>query len=90
VCDYNGITNQAPADAFGNALSGLSNYKVTVTVTRDNTVNLNGLNNNTGSGLYRVMRVDVTVTGPAGTSITLSGYRTNYNCNSTSDPGCKT
>jgi len=67
----------------------LGNYSVTVTVTRDATVSLNGLNNNTGTGLYRVVRVDVSVTGPNSTSITLSGYRTNYNCEAVTDPGCK-
>ena len=89
VCDYRNISNQAPANVFGSAITTLSNYKVTVTVTRDGTVSLNGLNNNTGSGLYRVMRVDVNVTGPNNTSVTLSGYRTNYNCEVTTDPGCK-
>jgi len=89
VCDYRNISNQAPANAFGTAILPLSGYKVTVTVTRDATVSLNGLNNNTGTGLYRVMRVDVNVTGPANTSITLSGYRTNYNCDAVTDSGCK-
>jgi len=88
VCDYRNITNQAPTNAFGNSV-GLPNYKVTVTVTRDATVSLNGLNNNTATSLYRVMRVDVNVTGPNNTSITLSGYRTNYNCETATDPGCK-
>ena len=89
VCDYRNVSNQAPANAFGTAIAPLSNYKVTVTVTRDATVSLNGLNNNTGTGLYRVVRVDVSVTGPNSTSITLSGYRTNYNCEAVTDPGCK-
>jgi MSHA pilin protein MshD len=89
VCDYRNISNAAPADATGTAITALGNYKVSVTVTRDGTVSLNGLNNNTGTGLYRVMRVDVNVTGPNSTSITLSGYRTNYNCDAVADSGCK-
>ena len=89
VCDYRNISNQAPANAAGSAIPTLSNYKVTVTVTRDDSTSLNGLNNNTGASLYRVMRVDVIVTGPNNTSITLSGYRTNYNCETATDPGCK-
>jgi MSHA pilin protein MshD len=88
VCDYASISNQAPADALGTPL-GLNSYKVTVTVTRDGVVSLNGINNNTGTGLYRVMRVDVNVTGPNNTSVTLSGYRTNYNCEAVTDAGCK-
>jgi MSHA pilin protein MshD len=89
VCDYRNISNQAPANAFGTAIGALANYRVTVTLTSDGTVSLNGLNNNTGTGLYRVVRVDVNVTGPNNTSITLSGYRTNYNCEAATDPGCK-
>jgi MSHA pilin protein MshD len=89
VCDYRNIAAQAPANAFGTAIPALGNYQVTVTVTRDATVSLNGLNNNTGTGLYRVVRVDVTVSGPNDTSITLSGYRANYNCEAVTDPGCK-
>jgi hypothetical protein len=41
------------------------------------------------STVTKVLRVDVTVTGPNGTSIALSGYRTNYNCDTTGNPGCK-
>ena len=89
VCDYRNIANQAPANAFGTAIPALGNYSVTVTVTSDGTVSLNALSNNTGTGLYRVVRVDVTVTGPNNTSITLSGYRTNYNCENVADAGCK-
>jgi MSHA pilin protein MshD len=89
VCDYRNISNEAPTNAFGTALSGVGDYKVTVTVTRDAVVSLNGLNNDTGTGLYRVMRVDVSVTHPSNISITLSGYRANYNCEAVTDSGCK-
>jgi MSHA pilin protein MshD len=89
VCDYRKISSQAPANAFGTAIGALGQYKVTVTVTRDDSLNLNGIGNNTGAGLFRVMRVDVGVAGPNNTSISLSGYRTNYNCETATDPGCK-
>jgi len=91
VCDYSGILNQAPANAFGGPIPALSNYKVTVTVTRGDaaTVSLNGVTNNTATHLYRVMRVDVSVSGPNNSSASLSGYRTNYNCETVTDPGCK-
>ena len=49
-------------------------------------VTLNGLNN---ASVIRVLQVDVTVTGPGSTSITLTGYRTNYECNVSGDSGCK-
>ena len=48
-------------------------------------VTLNGLNN---ASVIRVLQVDVTVTGPGSTSITLTGFRTNYECNAAGDPGC--
>ncbi len=88
VCDYAGLA-EAPHDQFGNAITALSAYNVTVSVRHDNTVTLNGLTNNTGSNLYKVLQVDVSVTGPANASITLTGYRVNYNCNAAGDPGCK-
>jgi MSHA pilin protein MshD len=98
VCDYdknitavtNGINNETPKNAFGTDLTAaypaLANYRVTVAVTADSGANLNGLTN---GALLKVLRIDVTVTGPNGTSITLTGYRTNYNCNAAADPGCK-
>jgi MSHA pilin protein MshD len=75
VCDYNGL-NEAPRDQFGTAITGLAAYNVQVTVTSSG-VTLNGVDN---TGNVRVLRVDVTVTGPASTSVTLSAYRTNYEC----------
>lgn len=88
VCDYNGL-NQAPTNQFGTAVAALSNYTVQVTVIRDGTVNLNGLTNGPAANEIRVLRVDVAVIGPDGNSMTLSGYRTNYNCNVSADAGCK-
>jgi MSHA pilin protein MshD len=89
VCDYNGI-NEAPKNQFGQAIAALGAYNVQVAIISDNTVNLNGLINNTGAPIaYRVLRVDVTVTGPNNASITLSGFRTNYNCDANGQPGCR-
>lgn len=92
VCDYNNINGdggapgEAPRDQFGTAIAALSGYTVQVTV--DNAASLNGTTNADG---IKVLRVDVTVTGPGGASVTLSGYRTNYECNSAAalDPECK-
>jgi MSHA pilin protein MshD len=74
VCGYNGLS-EAP----------LSGYTATVTVTHAGAT-LGALDNAT---VIRVLRVDVTVTGPADTSITLTGYRTNYECNASGDTECK-
>lgn len=83
VCDYNGLSQQ-PTNQFGNTV-GLSDYTVSVSV-QNAGVTLGALNN---TGAIRVLRVDVTVTGPGSTSVSLSGYRTNYECNAPADPGCK-
>jgi len=73
VCGYNGLS-EAP----------IAGYAASVSVTSSG-VTLGSLNN---SSVIRVLQVDVTVTGPASTSITLTGYRANYECNASGDPGC--
>jgi MSHA pilin protein MshD len=89
VCDFSGHADAVPRDQFGNDQFGnppsqLTGYSVSVAV--DTNPTLGTLNN---VGAVRVVRVDVTVTGPNGVSITLSGYRTNYNCSAGTDPGCR-
>lgn len=89
VCDYNGLTNAGARDQFNNPVSGLETYTVSVTVTGDATVTLGPASsqiNNTG--VLRVLRVDVRVQGPGATDMTLTGYRTNYNCNATGNAAC--
>jgi MSHA pilin protein MshD len=86
VCDYNGLVNSPPQNQFGVALAGLADYTVSVAVDAGGAVNLNGLNN---APAVRVLRVDVTVTGPNNVGSTLSGYRTNYNCEAAANPGCR-
>jgi MSHA pilin protein MshD len=94
VCDYNGL-NEAPTNQFGPPpIAGLSAYNVQVTVTTAG-VSLTGVapgpTNVTidNTGAIRVMRVDVTVTGPASVGVALTGYRTNYQCNLAGDAECK-
>ncbi len=89
VCDYDGVSDSPPKDQFGNAIAALSGYTASVSVVRDTApanLSLSNLNNST---VTKVLRVDVTVTGPNGTGIALSGYRTNYNCDAIGDLGCK-
>jgi MSHA pilin protein MshD len=64
--DYNGLTDVGAVDQNGSAILGLEAYTVSVAVA---SMPLNGVNSR---------RVTVTVTHPAGISLTLSGYRTNY------------
>jgi MSHA pilin protein MshD len=74
VCGYNGLVE-----------TPLTGYSATVTVTHTGAT-LGALDN---ASVIRVLRVDVTVTGPGSTSISLTGYRTNYECNATGDAECK-
>jgi len=74
VCGYNGLS-EAP----------IVGYTASVAVTSSG-VTLGSLNN---ASVIRVLQVDVTVTGPGSTSMTLTGYRANYECNVSGDSGCK-
>lgn len=89
ICDYNGLTDVGARDQFNVPVTGLENYTVGVTVTGDATVQLGPAANqitNTAT-VVRVLRIDVRVQGPRATDFTLTGYRTNYNCNVGADPG---
>lgn len=88
VCDYHGL-NQAPTDQFGNPIAALSAYNVSISVTTS------GVSLHTGGDIIDntsqiiVLLVTITVTGPNNTTMTLNGYRTNYECNSTGGSECK-
>ena len=91
VCDYRNIANAPPASQFGAALTGLGDYRVTVTISPSPAapsaaVSLGPLANDYGGGFIRVLRVDVVVTGPGDAIARLTGYRTNYKCNATMGP----
>ncbi len=72
VCDYNNLSDSGAVDQNGNSIGGLSNYSVRVAVS--NPEQPYGPAGMTVNGL----RIDVTVTDPAGESLTLAGYRANY------------
>ncbi len=74
VCGYNGLSE-----------TPIAGYTAGVSVTSAG-VTLGSLNN---ASVIRVLQVDVTVTGPGGETITLTGYRANYECNAAGDSGCK-
>jgi MSHA pilin protein MshD len=91
VCDYSGLSDNAGAiSQLGTAVPGLERYNVSVTVLPNSgstaaPVLLGSLSNDYGSGYVRVLQVTVVVThdDSSGVSVTLTGYRTHYNCNST-------
>lgn len=73
VCDYSSGISPTIEDQTGTTVNGLGNYTVTVTVNGGtcggSTVTLGGI---------PAEKVDVMVGGPGGSSVTLTGYRTNY------------
>lgn len=71
VCDYDGLDESGARDQAGNAVAGLDNYRVRVTVDQDAALS-------TLSTSAQVLRVDVRVTSSSLVDLTLSGYRTNY------------
>lgn len=70
VDDYNGLSDTGAHDQDGNLIGGLSGYNVNVSVSSHSY----GPSGATVTGL----KIDVTVTDPAGESVTLTGYRTDY------------
>jgi len=70
IDDYNGLADSGAYDQNGNAISGLSSYAVSVSVVPQNY----GPSGATVAGL----KIDVTVTDPAGERLTLTGYRASY------------
>jgi len=75
VCDYDGLADSGARNQFDQAIPGLSDYNVTVTVDDDG-VSLDGLSSLSG----QVVRVDVNVThaGNPNINVILSGFRTNF------------
>lgn len=69
VCDYAGLADNGARDAQGQAIAALSAYRVQVQVTPQA---WNGLS------ASDALRIDVTVTDPAGQPLLLSGYRARY------------
>ena len=75
ICDYNGLSNVGAVDQNGTPIPGLGRYDVSVQVSDDSSVNLNGLSGSAG----QVARITVTVTHPDMQSpVKVTGFRTNY------------
>ena len=66
VDDYNGLSDSGAHDQNGNLITGLAGYNVNVSVVPHSYGTVDGL------------KIDVTVTDPAGGNLTLTGYRTDY------------
>jgi len=97
VCDYHNLNDSAGAvDQLGNTVAGLTAYNVSIAVigdVGDATALGPTVSQITNSGALRVLRVDVEVThdDQPNFSLRLTGYRTNYYCDTsevTGNPGC--
>jgi MSHA pilin protein MshD len=70
VDEYNGLVDVGACDQFDNCPASLSAYTVSVAVVQTSAL--------PGITATNARRIDVSVTGPAGVSVLLSGYRTNF------------
>lgn len=70
ICHYHSLSDNGAIDQNGNSITSLANYTVTVTVT--------GSSNLGSLSAVNAARIDVSVTGPTGETLIMSGYRTNY------------
>ncbi len=68
VADYNGLSDTGARDQSGTPVAGLGSYDVSVSV----------VSQSFGSPGTSGLKITVTVTDPAGESITLTGYRAPY------------
>lgn len=75
VSDYSTLAAGVPAMLDGTAIGGLTDYQVSVAVV---TEALSSVAATDANGRPQSLRVSVTVTGPANTTVTLDGYRTRY------------
>jgi MSHA pilin protein MshD len=71
VNDYHGYSMNGIVDITNTAVAGLGAYSASVNVAA-------AALNTIAAGSGDALRITVTVTGPAGTSVTLDGYRTRH------------
>jgi len=70
VCDYSSLPDTVVRDQTGSAIGPLGGYRVSVSVSNPEITY--------GSPAVNGLRIDVTITDPAGESFTLTGYRAEY------------
>ena len=68
TCHYNGLVDNGAHDQFGNAIAGLANYQVQVSVVQS--ADLPGI------ASADAQRITVQVAAPSGETLSLSTYRT--------------
>jgi MSHA pilin protein MshD len=77
VCDYNNLPDNVVRNRFGNQIASLSDYSVMVQV-NDTNVTLGSPPDELISNNGQVVRINVNVSHANGTSVSLTGYKTNY------------
>lgn len=71
VDDYNGLSDSGARDQTDTVVSGLESYLITISVTNENLVFA-------GLAAVAAKRIDIIVSHPAGVTIPLTAYRTDY------------
>ena len=71
VWDYNGLIDVGARDQEGNAIAGLADYSVAVTVEFDSLHTIDAVD-------LDALRIDITVSHASIDPVLLSGYRTDY------------
>lgn len=84
ICDYDNFDSNNDdgldpgiRDRQGNALPGLTSYRVQVAVNTDTSLTLGDLSNTSGC-TPRIARITVTASDPRSQTVQLTGYRTSY------------
>ena len=67
---YNGLNDAGARDQFGNAITYLAGYTVSVTVAQTTAL--------TGIAAAQARQINVNVTDPNGVTVRLTGYRANF------------
>ena len=67
---YNNLSDIGAQDQYGNAITSLSSYNVSVSVAQTTAL--------TGISAADARQITVTVTDPNGATVMLTGYRANY------------
>jgi len=68
TCHYQGLTDNGARDQFGNLITGLEDYQISVTLSQSNQLG--------GVSSADAQLISVSVSSPANETLTLSSYRT--------------
>ncbi len=68
TCQYQGLSNSGARDQFDNAITGLENYQISISINQSAALG--------GIAAADAQRIEISVTSPAAETFTLSTYKT--------------